>query len=363
MLGELEMPTTIGMKSEGFYDRNSSFQRVTMEAVIGWAREAIAEMTLPDEPAPITLADYGCSEGKNSIAAMGHLVNALRARHPQQPLCVVHTDLPTNNFNRLFLSLHDPTQNNYFQSEGKRHDGIFSLTASGSFFDPLLAPKSVTLATTFISLQWMDRVPDVPIPEFIGYMEASPAAQQAFARQAQEDLTRFYSARATELASGGKLLIIIPGSDGQRRSSDGGYNLLNDAIGDLVRAGRISQGRFESFVMPNYFRTLEELTAPVTLPSSPLHEVFSIDRSETLELPIPFEEEYRRTGDVLAYASTYTGFLRALSEPVVVSGLFEPGQDRAVVDELYDRVRARLVATPQRYTVRNIEVAALLTRR
>jgi hypothetical protein len=42
--------------------------------------------------------------------------------------------------------------------------------------------------------------------------------------------------------------------------------------------------------------------------------------------------------------------------------LVEPGQDRSIIDELYERVRGRLLADPQRYTMRNIEVAMLLTR-
>ena len=33
------MPTLTGMKPDGFYDRNSSLQQVTMQAVIGWATE------------------------------------------------------------------------------------------------------------------------------------------------------------------------------------------------------------------------------------------------------------------------------------------------------------------------------------
>lgn len=357
------MPTLTGMKPEGFYNRNSSFQQTTMEAVIGWGEQAIATMPLPDESRPITVADFGCSEGKNSIVAAGHIVAAIRRRRPEQAVCVVHSDLPSNNFNQLFLNLHDPGTVNYFQANGHLKKGIFPLAAAGSFFGPLLAPGTVHFAMSFLAVEWMDRLPDVPIPEFIGYMEASPAAQQAFALQANDDLTRFYESRARELAPGGKLLLIIPGSDGVCRCSDGLYNVLNDAARDLVDAGRITRRRYEQFVMPVYFRTLTELTAPLTRKDGPVSSAFTIDRSETLELPTPFEEELRRTGDVAAYAEAYTGFLRAFSEPVAAGGLFEPGHKQKDVDELYDRVRARLSAEPERYKVRNIEVAVLLTRR
>jgi hypothetical protein len=293
---------------------------------------------------------------------MGFLVDALRLRRPQQPLCIIHCDLPSNNFNQLFQNLHDPTHSNYFQKEGHPQGGVFPLACGGSFFETLLPPQSQHFATSFLAVEWMDRIPDIPIPEFIGYMEASPEVQAAFARQADLDMARFLEARATELAPGGKLLVIIPGSDGVRRCSDGLYNVLNDAACDLVAAGQIDRSRYERFAMPVYFRTLEELTAPLRSLSSPVRSSFSVDRAETLELPTPFEDELRRTGDVATYAVSYTGFLRAFSEPVAAAGLLEPGQNRSVIDELYERVRLRLVAAPDRYTIRNIEVAMLLTR-
>jgi hypothetical protein len=173
---------------------------------------------------------------------------------------------------------------------------------------------------------------------------------------------RFLEARAFELAPGGKLLVIMPGSDGAWRCGDGVYDVLDDAALDLVAAQRLSRRSLENLVMPMYFRTLEEMTAPLTRVGSHVNGVFRIDRAETLELPAPFEDELRRTGDVTAYADTYTGFVRAFSEPVVAGALVEPGQDRSVIDELYERVRGRLIADPQRYTMRNIEVAMLLTR-
>lgn len=356
------MPTLTGMKPEGFYDRNSSLQQVTMQAVIGWATEAIASMVLPDEAQPIVAVDFGCSEGRNSIAAMGCVVEALRARRGEQSVHVMHCDLPSNNFNQLFRSLHDPAQTNYAQSRGRRHPHLIPLACAGSFFEPMLAPRSVSIAMSFSAVQWMDRIPDVPVPEFIGYMKGSPEARDTYSRQADREMTRFLEARAFELAPGGKLLVIMPGSDGAWRCGDGIYDVLDDAARDLVAAQRLSRRSLENLVVPIYFRTLEEMMAPLTRAGSPVNGAFRIDRAETLELPAPFEDELRRTGDVTAYAATYTGFVRAFSEPVVAGALVEPGQDRSIIDELYERVRGRLVADPQRYTMRNIEVAMLLTR-
>jgi len=353
------MPALPGMKAGGYYDQHSSYQRVTVEALLPWIDQAVAGMALPEEDQTFTAADYGCSEGANSILAVGRVVSALRQRRPLQAVCGIHADLPSNNFNRLFANLHDPQTSNYLQDRGVRRPHVFALAAGASFYGPVLPPRSTQFALSFTAVIWMDRVPDVAVPEFVGYMEASPAAQAAFARQAAHDLAVFYRHRAEEVTTGGKLLLVIPGSDGERRCSDGLYNLLNDAGVDLVAAGRIDRQRWERFIFPTYFRTLDEMLAPLQHADGPGPGAFLVDRAELLELPIPFRDHFRETGDVQAYAAEYVGFLRAFSEPVLAAGV---GADTATMEALYSRAIDRLVAEPHRYPLCNMEVAVLLTR-
>ena len=63
------------------------------------------------------------------------------------------------------------------------------------------------------------------------------------------------------------------------------------------------------------------------------------------------------------YAAAHTGFLRANSEPVVRSVFHQREGDVETVDSLYERIRARLLAEPERYSWCYIRVAALLARR
>jgi hypothetical protein len=91
--------------------------------------------------------------------------------------------------------------------------------------------------------------------------------------------------------------------------------------------------------------------------------VFAVERAETLEAPTPFVVEFRRSGNVAAYAEAYTGFIRAISEPVVKAAFRQPEGEAVILDCLYERIRARLLAEPERYLFRYILVAALLTRR
>jgi hypothetical protein len=115
--------------------------------------------------------------------------------------------------------------------------------------------------------------------------------------------------------------------------------------------------------MPCYFRTVAELLAPLEREDSAVRGAFVVDRAEALEVPIPFLVAFRRGGGVAAYAAAYTGFLRAVSEPVVRAALNQPEGEDGTVECLYERVRARLLAEPERYAWRSVLVAALLTRR
>jgi hypothetical protein len=191
----------------------------------------------------------------------------------------------------------------------------------------------------------------------------SPEATAAFNGQAEQDLVRFLDCRARELVPGGKLLLAGPGDTDEIRVGDGLADVLNDACLDLVAAGRLQRTEYERLTMPCYFRTVTEMLAPLERAGSPVRGAFTTDRAQALEVPTPFVVEFRRGGDAAAYAKAYTGFLRAISEPVVWAALKQPAGEAGTVERLYERIRARLLAEPERYLFQYIFVAALLTRR
>jgi gibberellin A4 carboxyl methyltransferase len=361
------MPTTTGMVGSGFYDRNSNAQLVSIQLVSDWIAGAVAELTLPPESKPITVLDLGSSEGRNATLAMATVVEAVRRRRPNQPIQIFYSDLPSNNFNGLFRNLQEASRAGSPQAE------VYSFATGGSFYGQLVPSGTVHFATTFTSLLWLDQLPAVPVPDFVCYRRPHPPRAglgpvpaevvAAFSQQAERDLVHFLEARARELAPGGKLLIVSPGDAPDQCICDGLYDVLNDACLDLVAAGRVARARYEGLTVPIYFRTLTELRAPFDDVESPVHDLFGIDRAETLEVPTPFIAAYQQGGDVTAFAEDYTGFLRAFSEPVVQAALAAGEPERGIIDELYERVRARLLAEPERYLFRYFLPCILLTRR
>jgi hypothetical protein len=352
------------MKGAGYYDRHSGAQLSSIQALEDWVDDAVANLPLPAPPQPVTVLDLGSSEGRNAIRLMAGVVMGLR-RRTWQPVQPVFTDLASNDFNRLFANLEEARRAGLFPAD------VYPAGVGGSFYGPLLPPGTVHFAASFNAIQWLDRVPVVRLPDSVVYRRPDPPRQGfavppevtvAFSRQADQDLIRFLECRARELVPGGKLLLASPGDTDQARVGDGISDLLNDACLDLIDAGRLKRREYERLTMPVYFRTAEELLAPLERADSPVRGAFAVDRAATLEAPTPFIVEFRRGGDVAAYAEAYTGFLRAISEPVVRAALSRPQENAVTVDNLYERIRARLLAEPERYLWRYIVVAALLTR-
>ena len=359
------MPATTGMKGAGYYDQHSGTQLCGVRALQDWVDDAVANLPLPARARPVTVLDLGSSEGRNAVHLMAAIVEGLR-RRTDQPLQTFYSDLASNNFNRLFANL-----------EGARRDGLFAAdiyagAVGGSFYGPLLPPGTVHLATSFNAIHWLDRLPAVPLTDDVVYrrphsprpgLAASPEATAAFARQAEQDLVRFLECRARELVPGAKLLLAGPGDTDQVCLCDGPFDVVNDACLDLVADGRLERAGYERLTIPCYYRTVAELLAPLERENSPVRGAFAVDRAEAVEVPLPFLVEFRRGGDVAAYAGAYTGFLRAVTEPVVQAALDQPEGEVGTVESLYERIRTRLLAEPERYQWRYILSAVQLTRR
>jgi hypothetical protein len=359
------MPATIGMKGAGYYDRHSGVQLSAIEAVHGWVDDAVATLPLPAPARPVTVLDLGSSEGRNAVRLMASVAAGLR-RRTDQPVQTIYSDLASNNFTGLFANLEEVRRAGLFAA------GVYPSVVGGSFYGPLLPSGTVHLATCFNALHWLDRLPAVPMPDSVVYRRphpprpepaVAPEVTAAFTRQAEQDLVRFLECRARELVPGGKLLLAGPGDTDQFRLCDGFGDILNDACLDLVADGCLEREQYERLTMPVYFRTLDELLAPLDRAGSPVRGAFAVDRAEEMEIPVAFHVEFRRGGDAVVYAEPFTGFLRAVTEPVVRAVLHQPEGEDETVDCLYERIRTRLIAEPGRYTWRYTVVAALLARR
>src|SRR3546814_3526569 len=90
---------------------------------------------------PRVFVEYGCSQGRNSMAPMRAAIEALRVRTGEdRAVEVVHTDLPSNDFTSLFTTL-DDDPGSYLSGQSN----VFPSDIGRSYFDTILPPSRVDL--------------------------------------------------------------------------------------------------------------------------------------------------------------------------------------------------------------------------
>ena len=100
---DISRPGSGGMEGDGAYNRHAALQAAGNTMVILHAREAARRVDIDPEIEPIVIADYGSSQGKNSLAPTRTIIETLGSRvGVDRSFVVYHVDLPVNDFNALF---------------------------------------------------------------------------------------------------------------------------------------------------------------------------------------------------------------------------------------------------------------------
>ena len=325
------------MEGHGAYNRSSRVQAAGLAAAIPLLRHAAETAPLAPAPEPIVIADYGCSEGHNSLLPMRETIAGLRQRVGiSRTISVVHTDLPSNDFSALFEALEsDP--DSYLRGE----QATFASAVGRSFYRQLLPSNSVTLGWSSWSVQWLSRTPAL-IPDQVQVAYSHDAnACAAFARQAAEDWHAFLVHRADELRPGGQLVVL---SMAKTDNGDFGYRLVIDAlIGalmDLAAEGVVSAAEIEKMAIPTYGRTRAEFTAPFA--DSGNIAGLALASIEIFLGEDHIYEDYERDRDAGAFGRRWAAFVRASTFPTLAQALEGGGEERA--ERFYDLFEARLAA-------------------
>jgi SAM dependent carboxyl methyltransferase len=138
------MPTTLlhdVTEEHGSYSKHAATQAAGGVLALPLLEKAARDLALDPDNGPVVIADYGSSQGKNSLAPMCAAITALRGRtSARRPICVVHIDVPENDFSTLFEVL-DSASDSYLLQE----QDVFPSAVGRSFYRPVLPPDHVHL--------------------------------------------------------------------------------------------------------------------------------------------------------------------------------------------------------------------------
>ncbi|XP_024168598.2 loganic acid O-methyltransferase isoform X1 [Rosa chinensis] len=333
-----EHPMT-GGDGPNSYAKNSILQKGVLDVAKELIRKAIAEkldIDILSSSTSFKIADLGCSVGPNTFFAVENIVEAVELMYQGQGMNsqipefqVFFNDHTSNDFNMLFKSL---PQNRRYYAAG----------VPGSFYARVFPNASIYVVHSSFAIQWLSRVPkevlDRNSPAWnkghICYSNSTDEVVRAYKAQYAEDMECFLHARAQEIVHGGLMLLTLPGSPDHSTHSHSlvSLELLGSCLMDLVRKGVVSEEKVDSFNMPMYSMSPQELEVAVKR-----NGCFSIDIMA--ELPRPLVH------DTLSISQMIASHIRAGMEEMIKKQFGEE-----ILDELFDLYRQKCEQSRQRET-------------
>ncbi|XP_040996194.1 loganic acid O-methyltransferase-like [Juglans microcarpa x Juglans regia] len=276
------------------YANNSSYQRGGVVAAKKVIIEAVGEKL--DLKSIVSsnifrIADLGCSVGPNTFFAAENIINAVQSKcqydqyqggvlHDLDHVCpefqVFFNDHSSNDFNTLFTSL--PPDRQYFAA------GV-----AGSFYCRLFPSASLHFVHSSYAINWLSKVPKPIIDKSsaawnkgkIHYSNSKDVVVEAYEVQFGEDMECFLHARAQEVVFGGLIALVICGRPNGMPHSQNAQNITFELLGsclmDMAKKGKVSEEKVDSFNIPMYLMSPQELEAAVDR-----NGYFGIERIEDL---------------------------------------------------------------------------------
>jgi SAM dependent carboxyl methyltransferase len=333
------------MEGRGSYNRYARLPAGGGALALPHLERVIADVPLGAAEAPIVIADYGASQGKNSLAPMGVAVGALRARAgADRAIVVYHVDQPSNDFNSLFELLHAHPDRYQLGDPN-----VFPCAIGRSFYESVLPEDFVHVGWSSYAAMWTSRIPAL-IPDHFVFSGSKGEVRAAFERQGADDWKAFLSLRARELRPGACLVIVVPGADESGVSVfDGIFDHANAVLAEMVAEGAITADERRRMVLNVWPRRKDDLRAPFDqkgrLGSLVIREM------ETCLLRDAAWDEYDEDGDARALAEKHALFFRAVFTPTLASALTQvrggdAGAFPVFADRLTTGLRRRLEAKP-----------------
>jgi SAM dependent carboxyl methyltransferase len=325
------------MEGGGSYNRHARIPAGGAELALPFLEQAVRAVTIESGNEPVVIADYGSSQGKNSLAPLRAAIQQLRARiGSERPILVVHVDQAANDFNTLFDVLHrDPER--YSLNDPK----IYPSAIGRSFYESVLPTEHVHLGWSSYAAVWLSHIP-MSIPGHFMALASTGEVLAAFERQAARDWKSFLSLRAGELRSGGRLVVVLPGRDDDGRSGlDPIFQHANEALSEMVTEGAITAQERGRMVLGTYPRRRCELLEPFA--DGPFNGL-RVEHYDLAALPDAAWVDYERDGNREVLVNRHAGFFRAIFVPSLASAVSDGNQTFA--DELESRLKRRLRERP-----------------
>ena len=328
------------MEGGGSYNRHARVPAGGGSLALPFLEQAVQNITLDGGDQPVVIADYGCSQGKNSLAPMRAAIKGLRTRVGRnRPISVVHVDQAANDFNTLFDVL-DRDPERYSMDD----PNVFPSAIGRSFYQSVFPGNHVHLGWSSYAAVWLSRIP-MPIPGHFISLASTGDVRKAFERQAADDWKLFLSLRSGELRTGGRLVVVLPGvNDEGITGFESLFRYANSALAEMVAEGTITHDECARMVLGSCPRRKCELLSPFSADGQFLG--LSVEHCEVFSLPDAAWIDYERDANKELLASRHAGFFRSIFVPSLASALSDSGKRQVFADAMDQKLMRRVVDQP-----------------
>jgi hypothetical protein len=303
------------------------------------------------------IADFGAADGGTSLDLMRNIVRPVRAACPDRVITLTYTDLPYNDFSALFRLLHG--LHGVADDVPLAHEPrLFTFASATSFHRQIFPDETVSFGFSASAMHWLSAKPG-PIADHVHAAGASESERASYREQALSDWTTILLARARELVSGGRLVLVNLCVDehGRYLGSTAKANMLDTLAQHwraLAAANIITTDEYRVGTIQQYYRTVDDFVAPFKDGDSPVGRAgLRLEHVSSMLTPCPFGVRWRREGgDGAAYSLEYVRHFRAWTESTFISALDpkRPKADRAkIINKLYGAYEAEVAARPEAY--------------
>ncbi|XP_073003033.1 probable methyltransferase TCM_000336 [Typha latifolia] len=363
----MDMETILHMKKglgETSYAQNSSLQKKSMDTLKHIIIDSAIDVYISQSPDCFTMADLGCASGPNALSLVGDIIKTIggacrTSSYPTPEFLVFLNDLPTNDFNEIFVSL--PEFVSKLKIGGKTEESssplVYLTGVPGSFYGRLFPRKSLHFVCSCSSLHWLSQVPlglfdgkNKPINEGKMYISHSspPTVAMAYFKQFQKDFSLFLKSRSAEVVSGGKMVLAMLGrqtEDYTDKRTTYLWELLAQSLAMMVSQGEVEQEKLDAYNVPFYAPSVKEIEDEVHKEGS-----FTIDYLRAYEIDI-------RSGNAKEDGRIISMTIRAIQESMICHHF-----GGEIIDTLFQNYTKLLTESVEKEEIKSVQIGLVLRR-
>ena len=328
------------------YSAQTEGALLCIEAASDWALTCVNQ--LADANSHV-LIDYGAADGGTAVGLWNQVLDRLHANQPKAHLTLIGNDLPSNDNVALAENL---------AKQIPRAAQPTVLVSARSFYEPSVAPDTVSFGFSATAMHWLSRSPG-PLNSHTHVLASGDAeALQRFTAQAMQDWTHILELRSRELKVGGRLLTVNLSRDDEGRylGHNGGetrnvHDQLHQIWRGMADEGAISEEQYRNGTVLNFYKSPQEFMAPLKDSSSaPYRNGLRLVDERTVYVKCPYRRRWDENGDTASFAAGLMATIRSWSRHSFASAAGD-----AAADLVYSRLEQRIAEAPSEWSLDYVE--------